>query len=169
MSPGGGTAQENGSLEISGGYAFLGSSEIVDGHSAGWVVGGAWNPTSWVGLGVELGRSGQQQDVGLLEVGARFGSFHAGPRLFIPVGRLRPFAQILVGRTEVDLRVRSTFAPLSVGDAFERRFSWQLGGGVDVAVDRGFTLRLGFDHRRVSAADPFAQQRVLTAVVYRFP
>lgn len=164
-----GAAQEIGPFELSGGYTFLSSSEIVDGHAAGWVVGGAWNAASWLALGVDLSRNTQQQDVGLLQVDARFLSFHAGPRFFIPIGRIRSFAHLLVGRTDVDLQLQSALPPTSVGDAFEQDFSWQIGGGVDIAVDQGFALRLAFDHRRVEASAPFTQQRILTAVVYAFP
>ena len=42
-------AQEFSPVEISGGYSFLGNSEVVDGYGAGWVVAGAWNVTQWFG------------------------------------------------------------------------------------------------------------------------
>ena len=169
LTPLGSRAQEVGSFEVSGGYTFLGSSEIVDGHAAGWVVGGGWNAAQWLALAVDLGRNTQQQDVGLLKVDASFVSVSAGPRFVIPLGKVRPFGQVLVGSTDVELHVRSELPPTSVGNAFERSLSWQVGGGVDVAVERGFALRLVFDYRRVSTSDPFTQKRVLTAVVYSFP
>lgn len=167
--PAHGAAEETGLFEISGGYTALGSSEIVDGYAAGWVVGGAWNAARWLAFGVDVGRNSQQQDVGLLDVNARFVSVHAGPRFFLPLGRVRPFAHILIGRTDIDLHVRSAFPPESVGNAFEQSFSWQLGGGVDLSVAARFALRVAFEHHRVSASDPLTQHRILTAVVYTFP
>lgn len=169
MSPDRAIAQETGAFAVAGGYAFLGSSEIVDGYAAGWLVEGAWNATSWFAAAVELSRNTQQQDVGLLLVDARFLALHAGPRVAVPLGRVRPFGQLLFGQTGVDLRVRSTLPPGSTGDADDRRFSWQVGGGVDVSLDGPFRIRLAFDHRRVSTSDPLTQRRVSTTVVYSFP
>jgi long-subunit fatty acid transport protein len=54
-------AQEIKRLEMSGGYTFLDSSEIVDSFGIGWLAGGAWNTTEWLALGIELNSSAQQQ------------------------------------------------------------------------------------------------------------
>ena len=169
LAPLGSRAQEVGSFEVSGGYTLFG--QLGDRRRArGWLGrGGGWNAAQWLALAVDLGRNTQQQDVGLLKVDASFVSVSAGPRFVIPLGKVRPFGQVLVGSTDVELHVRSELPPTSVGNAFERSLSWQVGGGVDVAVERGFALRLVFDYRRVSTSDPFTQKRVLTAVVYSFP
>lgn len=161
-------AQEIGAAEVSGGYAFLGSSEIVDGHTAGWLVGSAWNLAPWLAAAVELNRHSQEQDVGLLLLDARVLSLQAGPRVTMPLGRLRPFAQLLLGRTAVDLELQTVLPPGASGRFDEDRFSWQLGGGVDVAMDRQFWIRIAFDYRRIATTERLSQYRVSTALVYTF-
>lgn len=167
--PAAGLAQEPGRFEIAGGWSFAGSSAIVDGYGAGWALGGAWNATPWLALGVETSRNAQRQDVGWLQVDAGFASVLAGPRFAARLARLRPFAQVLAGRTTVDLQVASDVPVPGAGDLSDSSTALQLGGGVDVPVEGGISFRIAFDFRRVFAPRPFTQRRVLTAVVYSFP
>ena len=165
--PGAGLAQEVAAFEVGGGYTFLGGSEIVDGYGAGWVVGGGWNVTNWLGLNLELGGTTREQALGLLKVDAGFLTLLAGPRVSWSAGRLRPFVQLLAGSAHVDLKVASVFPFPSTGDFDDSHPALQGGGGVDVSVDRSFLIRIAFDYRRVFATDPFSQRRILTALVYR--
>ena len=165
--PGAGLAQEVTAFEIAGGYTFLGSSAIVDGYGAGWVVGGGWNVTNWLALNLELGGTTHEQALGLLEIDAGFLTLLAGPRVSWSAGRLRPFAQLLAGSAHVDLKLASDFPFPSTGDFDDSHPALQGGGGVDVPIDRSFLIRIAFDYRRVFATEPFSQRRVLTALVYR--
>ena len=162
-------AQENSALEISGGYSFLGNSEVVDGYGAGWVVAGAWNVTQWFVATVEVSGNSQQQDVGLLDVNAGFLSVLGGPRISIPVGRLRPFTHFLFGSTRVDLAVTSMFPVPSTGKVDDVHSALQIGGGADVPIGWGFLVRVAFDYRRVFATQSINQHRVLTGLVYNLP
>jgi hypothetical protein len=156
-------------VEISGGYSFLGNSEVVDGYGAGWVVAAAWNATRWFGATLEVSGNSQQQDVGLLDVNAGFLSVLGGPRISIPVGRLRPFTHFLVGSTRVDLAVTSMFPVPSTGKIDDVHSALQIGGGADVPIGRGFLVRVAFDYRRVFATQSGNQHRVLTGLVYNLP
>ena len=163
------TAQEVGRFEISGGYTFLDSSEVVDAFGVGWLAGGAWNTTRWLALGVELNGSGQRQSEGFLDVEASFFSFLAGPRVAASIWRLRPFAQVLGGRSRLELVVSSDFPFSGTGDTTDTYPAVQLGGGVDIPVDGRFSVRVALDYRRVFAPVEVGHRRVLTGLVYGFP
>ena len=162
-------AQETAALEISGGYSFLGNSEVVAGDGAGWVVAGAWNAMPWLGATVEVSGNSQQQDVGLLDVDSGFLSVLGGPKMSISVGRLRPFVHFLVGSTRIDLAVTSTFPILATGKVDDVHSALQIGGGADVPISGGFLVRVAFDYRRVFATQSVNQHRVLTGLVYNLP
>ena len=162
-------AQEVPPLEVAGGYTFLDSSEIVDAFGAGWLVGGAWNATRWLALAIEVNDSGQQQSEGFLHVEASFFTILAGPRAAASVGRLRPFVQLLAGRSRIEVVASSDFPFPSTGDAVDIHPALQLGGGVDIPVDGGFSVRIAFDYRRIFGPNDVSQRRVLTGLVYGFP
>ena len=63
-------AQEPGKFEVSGGVAFVGNTDIVDGYGPGWVVGGGWYAKRWLAVEIELDRSAHAQELGLLAVDA---------------------------------------------------------------------------------------------------
>ena len=130
------SAQEVAPLEVAGGYTFLDSSEIVDAFGAGWLAGGAWNTTRWLALAVEVNDSGQQQSEGFLYVEASFFSILAGPRVAASVGRLRPFVQVLAGRSRIEIVVSSDFPFPSTGESVQTHPALQIGGGVDILGGR---------------------------------
>ena len=163
------SAQEVALLEVAGGYTFLDSSEIVDAFGAGWLAGGAWNATRWLALAVEVNDSGQQQSEGFLHVETSFFSILAGPRVAASGGRLRPFVQVLAGRSRIEIVAASDFPFPSTGESGETHPALQIGGGVDIPVDGGFSVRVAFDYRRVFAPVEVNQRRFLTGLVYGFP
>ena len=162
-------AQEVAPLEVAGGYTFLDSSEIVDAFGAGWVVGGAWNATRWLALAIEVNDTGQQQSEGFLHVDASFFTILAGPRAAASVGRLRPFVQVLAGRSRLGIVASSDLPLPSTGHSVEVHPALQIGGGVDIPVDGGFSVRVAFDYRRVFGPENINQRRFLTGLVYGFP
>ena len=162
-------AQEVERFEVSTGYTFLDSSEIVDSFGGGWLTGGAWNPTDWFALSVELNGSRQEQSEGFFDVEAKFLSFLVGPRLAISVGPLRPFAQVLAGGSRLETVVSSNLLFPDPGDFADTYSTFQIGGGTDIRIDRGFSVRVAFDYRRVFAPVNIHQRRFLTALVFGFP
>ena len=162
------SAQEVAPLEVAGGYTFLDNSEIVDAFGAGWLAGGAWNATRWLALAVEVNDSWQQQSEGFLHVEASFFSILAGPRIAASVGRLRPFVQVLAGRSQIEIVASSDFPFPSTGESVDIHPALQIGGGVDIPVGAGFSVRVAFDYRRVFAPVEVNQRRFLTGLVYGF-
>ena len=47
-------AQEPGKFEVSGGAAFVGNTDIVDGYGPGWVVGSGWYAKRWLAVEIEM-------------------------------------------------------------------------------------------------------------------
>jgi len=161
-------AQEIKRFEMSGGYTFLDSSEIVDSFGIGWLAGGAWNTTRWLALGIELNSSAQQQSEGFFNIEASFFSFLAGPRVSISIGQLHPFVQLLAGKTRVEILASSDFPFPETGNFTETNPVIQIGGGIDIPVDEMFSVRIALDYRRVFASTEINQRRLLTSLVYRF-
>jgi hypothetical protein len=161
-------AQEIKRLEMSGGYTFLDSSEIVDSFGIGWLAGGAWNTTEWLALGIELNSSAQQQSEGFLNIEASFFSLLAGPRVSMSIGQLRPFVLFLAGKTRVDILASSNFPFPETGNFTETSPVIQIGGGIDIPIDEMFSVRIALDYRRIFASTAINQRRLLTSLVYSF-
>ena len=161
-------AQEPGKFEVSGGAAFVGNTDIVDGYGPGWVVGGGWYAKRWLAVGIELDRSTHAQELGLLAVDASVVGALAGARVSMLVGPIRPVAQVLAGQAQVSIKAQSDFPIVDTADFYARHKAMQVGGGADVSVDEHFSVRITLDYRRIFGANPFWQRRFTTAAVYRF-
>ena len=89
--PGSGWAQETGSIEVAGGYGFLGDFELVDGYSLGWFAEGGWRTIGWLSLIGEVSRHQRTQDVGFIDIEVTFQTLLAGARVWARTPRFGPF------------------------------------------------------------------------------
>lgn len=159
-------------LEISGGLSSIDGDAVVDGHGAGWMVGAGWRTTARLAMVVEAGSNRLRRDTGLLHVTADFHQLMAGARFTFGAGRLRPFAQALVGGSRIDYAASASYPFDTLGVFDETRWAWQVGAGGDIPLtstsSRRLLLRLGVDFRRVRTFAPLGQARLHAALAYGF-
>ena len=163
-----GWAQEPGSLEVAGGYSFLGDSELVDGFGLGWFAEGGWRIARRLSLTAEASRHRRTQDLGFIDVDVTFQTLLAGPRIWLPTPRFTLFVHLLAGATRLDIAARSTFPTISNADDSASHGTLQVGGGVEGPLADRLALRIGADYRRVFTANGLNESRVSTGMVYRF-
>ncbi len=161
-------AQEPGSLEVAGGYSFLGDSDLVDGFGLGWFAEGGWRTTRWLSLTAEVSRHRRTQDVGFIDVDVTFQTLLAGPRIWLPTTRVTPFVHLLAGATRLDVVARTSIPVTAAGDDAATHPTVQVGGGIEVPIANRLALRVGGDYRRVFTDAGLDESRLLTGVVYRF-
>jgi opacity protein-like surface antigen len=166
--PASGWAQEPGSLEVAGGYSFLGHSELFDGFGLGWLAEGGWRATRRLSLTAEVSRHRRTQDVGFIDVDVTFQSILAGPRIWLSTTRFALFVHTLAGVTSLDVVARSTFPIDSNANDSASYGTLQIGGGVEVPLNDRLALRVGADYRRVFTADGLHDPRFSTGAAYRF-
>jgi len=166
--PARGWAQEPGSLEVAGGYSFLGDSELVDGFGLGWFAEGGWRTTRWLSLSAEVSRHRRTQDVGFIDVEVTFQTLLAGPRFWWPTPRFTPFVHILTGATRLDVVARTAIPVDAAGDDAATHPTLQVGGGIEVPIAHRLALRVGVDYRRVFTNAGLNESRFATGAVYRF-
>ena len=166
--PASGWAQEPGTLEVAGGYSFLGDTELVDGFGVGWFAEGGWRTARWLSLMGEVSRHRLTQDVGFIDIEATFQTLLAGPRIWLPGPRFTPFVHVLAGVTRLDIVARTSFPIDSTGDNGTNHGTLQVGGGAEVPLADRLALRVGADYRRVFTADGLHESRFSTGAVYRF-
>ena len=160
------SAQEAPSLfEISGGATFLGGGDVTSGFATGWSASFGWNATDWLGIVGEGGYNGDADSFGLLDVEADFVALALGARVSHHIWRLRPFAQLVGGATEITTRASTAQPVASVAEFTEIRGIAQIGVGVDVPITRRVAGRVAADYRRVFADASFGQRRVMVAAV----
>ena len=129
--PTSGWAQEPGSLEVAGGYSFLGDSELVDGFGLGWFAEGGWRTTRWLSLTAEVSRHRRTQDVGFIDIDVTFQTLLAGPRIWFPTTRFTPFVHLLAGATRLDVVARTSIPVAAAGDDAATYPTLQVGGGLE--------------------------------------
>ena len=161
-------AQEPGSLEVAGGYSFLGDRDLVDGFGLGWFAEGGWMATDWLSVVGEFSRHRRAQDVGFIDVEVTFETVLAGPRIWLPTTRFTPFVHVLAGATRLDIIARTSFPIDSTGDDGTRYGTLQVGGGIEVPIADRLALRVGADYRRVFTDAGLNESRFSTGAVYRF-
>lgn len=89
-------------------------------------------------------------------------NFLFGPRVSMSIGKLRPFAEALVGATHVN----STFQGVSTSDT---GFGYALGGGVDYKVFHAFAWRVEGDFLQTRFFSSTQDNvRISTGVVFNF-
>lgn len=161
------SAQEPGSIPVpladfSAGYVFMhdftnvGQKEGLN-FPAGWYLSGAVNPTSWFGIVGEVSGSYKNNlDVDMWQImrvsgDARVYTFMVGPRFFKQVGRVVPFAQMLVGAAH--MRAEARYTSPEFGDYVGREratdFALQPGGGVTVYLTERVGVRFAADYRSI--------------------
>ncbi len=161
-------AQESGSVELTGGYSFLGDSELVDGYGLGWFAGGGWHITGWLSLVGEASRHKRTQDVGFIDIEVTFQTLLAGPRIRFPTSRVAPFVHLLAGATRLDIQARTSIPVEATGDDSATYGALQVGGGIELPLADRLALRLGADYRRVFTDAGLNESRFSTGAVYRF-
>jgi opacity protein-like surface antigen len=119
--------------ELFGGYSYAGS----DFH--GWNASIAGNVNKWFGVVADLsGHSGGSIDEDGFDERQRVHSLHFGPRFSLRKKRVTPFAQALFGAS----RLRTELTGFGQRFFFEDTgFSFVLGGGLDIKVNRHVALR----------------------------
>lgn len=80
----------------------------------------------------------------------RYQSWQAGPRLAAPVGRVRPFGEVLAGVTRLGIWERRLD---NIGEWGTPQFSIQPGAGVDLGIAPRLALRIAGHLRLVSRHD----------------
>ena len=166
--PTSGWAQEPGSLEVAGGYSFLGDSELVDGFGLGWFAEGGWRTTRWLSLTAEVSRHRRTQDVGFIDIDVTFQTLLAGPRVWLPTTRFTPFVHLLAGAPRLDVVARTSIPVAAAGDDAATYPTLQVGGGLEVPIADRLALRVGADYRRVFTDGGVNESRFSTGAVYRF-
>ena len=165
--PASGWAQETGSLEVAGGYSFLGHRELFDGFGLGWFAEAGWRATRRLSLTAEVSRHRRTQDVGFIDVDVTFQTVLAGPRIWLPTTRFALFVHALNGVTRLEVVARSTFPIDSIADDSASYGTLHVGGGVEVPLNDRLALRVGADYRRVFTADGLHVPRFSTGATYR--
>lgn len=161
-------AQGRPHLHLFGGLTLLDTSDIVDGPSTGWVVGGGWNLIDRFGIELQMSRLEQSQSVTFLEIEARFLTLLVGPTVTWRRGALLPFAHVLVGTTQLDIAVTSDVPFPSSGDSQDTDGTVLLGGGIDVPLSQRFWARFAYDYRHVFAVETYRQHGVSVSAIYGF-
>lgn len=131
-------------IEIFGGYSFLRSGAtpevplLIPGcpscppppssigiNTNGWEVTGVFKPSRWLGIAADLS--------GHYDTSIRHNfTYLFGPQISLPVGRISPFAHVLLGATN-----QSRF-----GSDNGNAFASAIGGGIDVKVSHFVSFRL---------------------------
>ena len=168
IAPRGVRAQDRPRLHLFGGLTLLDTSDVVDGPSSGWMVGGGWNLTERFGVELQMSRLEQSQSVTFLDIDARFLTLLVGPTVTWRRGPLRPFGHVLAGTSQLDIAVTSDVPFSSSGDSQDTDGTLVLGGGVDVPLAQRFWARFVYDYRHVFAVETYSQHGVSASAIYGF-
>jgi hypothetical protein len=160
--------------ELFGGYAFMHDTDRSEDFGVGWLVAAAGNINSWIGISTELGGSyGTCEDCQRgpfvsqrfrgTDLDLHIYTYLAGPRVVartVPV--VTPFAQLLVGGSHVG-------GGIEWDGALNTGFTWQPGGGVDVAMTPQTGLRFQADYRVIRTQGRHNRQvRLAGGLVWTF-
>jgi opacity protein-like surface antigen len=108
----------------------------------------------------------------------RIHTFMFGPRIFVKVGKIRPFGHVLLGLARSDVsfdQVITDNGAVVPDGTFHfsggiNRFAVALGGGADVRLARRLDWRLQADYIRIAPwqSDGSNNARISTGLVFRF-
>ena len=163
----GANAQDRDRVEVFGGYSYVNSdfTSTVSNGVSGWDVSAAVNVVRYAGIVADL--SGfYPTGPNTCHCGAPSASYHTflgGPHASISIGRIKPFANFLVGAT----RGSFTYADYQSGSDFSY-FTYGAGGGIDIGLDRWLAVRGQVDWLHVGSQAPRNLARVSTGLVFRF-
>ena len=154
-------AAEPPAVDVAGGYVFLAGVGYGNTYPSGWLASVGVSVTPVVSVVGEIGGSYDNNPgiaPGIPDLNASFYNFMGGPRVASHRNRaFTPFAQVLVG----DIRVGNNLG------GYVHNFSWQPGGGIDIALTRALGLRLQGDYRLIWVGGILKQFRVTTGIVFR--
>jgi hypothetical protein len=149
-------AQQRADFDLSSSFSVLPNGRFVQNylHESygttlhGVVVSSARYPAPWFGLLAEGG------------IGRRLLSLGVGPRLIIPVGRITPFAQVLLGVASADDNVLGGESTFGV-------FAYQPGGGADFWLRQNLAFRVAVDYFAPETGHRYAKRRYAAGLVFR--
>jgi hypothetical protein len=147
--------------DVAGGYSFLHDPD-VDSLTTGWFASGSARVSPSAAIVGEV--AGNYKTVDRLGSPFRYSAyfFGAGPRIARYRGRVRPFGQVLVGASVFGNSYRDFSGSSTL-------FSWQPGGGVDIALSGTLALRAGANVRVLHADGEIGTQyHAFTGVAYVF-
>lgn len=94
-----------------------------------------------------------------------------GPRLSIPIGKLTPFGEVMIGVAHVSVGGSAVSSTGTLGslNTSNTSFATAFGGGLDYKIIRPIALRLEVDEVRTNLFSTWQNNlRISTGVVFRF-
>ena len=161
-------AQSPDHVEVFGGYAYLNSdftSSVTNGVS-GWNVSATVRVFRNAGIVADFSGFSPTGTGGVGDNNAPFATYHmflGGPQASFTFGRIKPFARFLIGETTGSY----THADSQFGGDFSY-FTYGLGGGADIGLNRWFAIRGNVDWLHIGSFFPSNVARVSTGLVFRF-
>jgi opacity protein-like surface antigen len=175
-------SQDTPRVEVFGGYSLLHDGNASPTNFQGWNASSTAYVNRWFGITADFsGHYSTTNNSFLVSPGVpaearftqRIHTFMFGPHLAYRKSRYVPFGQALFGvnHTGADISVRcsSCGSAFGVGPPSTNTFSMALGGGMDIAVGHGFSVRplqAEYILRRISSFND-NQFRYSTGVVFR--
>ncbi len=154
-------------VEIFGGYSFNTFGNF-DGLN-GWNASATWNGNDWFGLTADFsGHYGEQTFPIFIRTESKQHSFLFGPRFSRRWERFTLFGHGLLGAARLD--ASSVANGTTLPDIDDVRFSYALGGGLDLNLSPRFAIRLAqadYQYTRPFGSDRDSF-RVGGGVVFRF-
>lgn len=161
-------AQEAPRAEVFGGYQYFRADSGLNGinnfNLNGWNAAASGYLNDYFGATADFGGSYGTPSVAGIGVTTRLHTFMFGPVVRFPnASKITPFAHALFGGGHISAEVLSV-------SASETDFTWAAGGGVDVSVNKRFSVRVAqadFLQTRV-ASDHQNNFRYSAGVVLKF-
>lgn len=164
-------------LEVHGGYTHVTGDFGTNGFNAG----AAWWFTNRVTVAADYDSTWNTSTIGTFAItsvgpivsNAHLQSLVFGPRIFFPLKkveehRLHPFAEVQVGFSHINTRVRQVTGPTNVSSS-DTAYSWLLGGGVEYLFSPHWSGRANLDLLRTHfAAQGQSRLRFVLGVTYTF-
>jgi opacity protein-like surface antigen len=152
------SAQEHSIAEVYGGYQLIHDSDL---NLNGFIAAVEGNVTPSLGIVGEFGFGTKSISELGIDVSTKAYTFMGGPRLSYRADKFRAFGHVLVGGNR--LSVSTDMMDMSVG-ASTTGFSMALGGGIDVVLNSGISIRpvqLDWLHTRFSVMGESAWENQL--------
>jgi opacity protein-like surface antigen len=163
-------------LEFSGGWAHLTSDFGVDGFQVG--VASWFSPKISVALNYDdtwdTSRVGtfELTSTGEISTKNHLQNFLVGPRVFLSKRKFKKYTFDPFGEAQFGLsHLNTTLQQVSVGQqsASDTAFSWALGGGADLVMNRHWAARANLDFLRTHFAETGQSRlRLVMGVAYTF-
>ncbi len=152
------------------GYSYY-NTDLSGGRSSfnGWTASGEGKIFPFIGIVGEYTGTYGSENIPLIACAATFcpttnvslheQTFLFGPRVSVSVGKIRPFAEVLIGGAHLS-------ANNGVGS--DTSFATAIGGGIDYKIIRPVAWRLQVDYVQTRFSGTQNNVRVSTGIVIRF-